>query len=84
MLKQEAECELPDDESCPKHTKISRKSIIQNSFCALYNQCRAPSMLSAVSASSVLGRMYDVKQRVNLKRHINKGKAIGSTLKISD
>jgi len=29
------------------------------------------------------GGMYDVKQCINLKRHINKGKAIGSTLKIS-
>ena len=29
------------------------------------------------------GGMYDIKQRVNLKCHINKGKAIGSTLKIS-
>ena len=29
------------------------------------------------------GGMYDIKQRVNLKCHINKGRAIGSTLKIS-
>ena len=37
------------------HTKISRKSIIQKSFCALYGQRRAPSMWSAAPASSVLG-----------------------------
>ena len=37
------------------HTKISGKSMIQNSFCALFNQRRAPSMWSAVPASSVLG-----------------------------
>ena len=37
------------------HTKISGKSIIQNSFCALYDQRRAPSMWSAAPASSVLG-----------------------------
>ena len=44
-------------------------------------------MWSAVPASwdfSVAhGRMYDVEQHVNWKCHINKGKAIGSTLKIS-
>ena len=43
-------------------------------------------MLNAVPASwdfSVChGGMYDVEWRVNWKRHINKGKAIGSTLKI--
>jgi len=65
------------------HTKISGKSMIQNSFCALYDQHRVPSMWSAAPASSVLGGMYDVEQRVNLKRHIKKGKAIGNTLKIS-
>ena len=29
------------------------------------------------------GGMYDIEQLVNSKRHINKGKVIGSTLKIS-
>ena len=49
--------ELPGDESCQKklHTKVSWKIIIQKSFCALYIQCRAPSMWRAVPASSVLG-----------------------------
>ena len=64
-------------------TKIWRKSMIENSLCALYDQRRAPSMWSSAPAYSALVGMYDVKQRVNLKRHINKGKAIGSTLKIS-
>ena len=36
-------------------TRISGKSIIQKSFCALYDQHRAPSMWSAAPASSVLG-----------------------------
>ena len=85
MPKQEAKSELPGDESCPQkmHTKISRKSMIQNSFCVLYDQHWAPSMWSAAPTSSVLGGMYDVEQRVNLKRHITKGKARGSTLKIA-
>ena len=65
------------------HTKISGKSMIQNSFCALFNQRRAPSMWSAVPASSVLGGMYDVEQRVNLEHHINKEKVMGSPLKIA-
>ena len=62
MPKQEAESELPGDKSCPKktHTKLFSKSIyiyisIQKSFCALYNQCRAPGMSSAAPAYSVLG-----------------------------
>ena len=37
------------------HTKISGKSVIQKSFCVLYDQRRAPSMWSAAPASSVLG-----------------------------
>ena len=48
--------ELPGDELSKKvHTKISWKSIIQKSFCALYNHRRAPSMWRAVPADSVLG-----------------------------
>ena len=69
------------------HTKISGKSIIQNSFCALSDQCRAPSMWSAAPASSVLGTflspMAECTTSNNSKHHINKGKAIGSMLKIS-
>ena len=38
-----------------KNPKISGKSIIQKSFCVLYDQRRVPSMWSAVLASSVLG-----------------------------
>ena len=42
-----------------KKNKLSSKSIIyisiQKSFCALYNQCRAPGMSSAAPAFSVLG-----------------------------
>ena len=37
------------------HTKMSGKSIIQKSFCALYNQHRVRSMWNAAPASSVLG-----------------------------
>ena len=36
------------------HTNISGKSIIQKSFCALYNQCRAPSMWSAQNLITTL------------------------------
>ena len=69
------------------HTKFFGKSIIHYSFCALYDQHRAPSMWSAVPASSVLGTflspMAECTTLNNSKRHINKGTAIGSTLKIS-
>ena len=58
------------------HTKIFGKSIIQNSFCALYDQRRVPSMWSAAPASSVLGtflspmakedHIYNVRYTQNL------------------
>ena len=45
------------------------------------------SMLSAAPASwdfcVAHGRMYDIKRRINWKHHINREKAIGSTLNIS-
>ena len=89
MPKQEAESELPGDEFGPKktHANIFGKSTIQKGFCALYDQCRAPSMWSAAPASRDFSvahsGIYDIEQRVNSKHHINKRKATGSTLKIS-
>ena len=60
---------------------------IQKSFHALYDQCRATSMWSAVSASWDFPvthcRMYDVKWHISSKRRLNKGKAMGNMLKIS-
>ena len=56
----EAESKFPDDKCCP-HKKRTPKFpgrvlyYIQNSFCALYNQRRVPSMRSAAPASSVPG-----------------------------
>ena len=55
MLKRKAESELPGDASKKTHTKISGKSIMQKSFCALYDQRGVRSMWSSVLASSVLG-----------------------------
>ena len=44
-------------------------------------------MLSAAPVpwdfSVTQGRMWDVERHISWKRHINKGKVIGSTLKIS-
>ena len=44
---------------------------------------RSACFFSSWDFSVTHGGMYDIEQRVNSKRHINKGKAIGSTLKIS-
>ena len=89
MPKWKAESELSGDKSCQNKTltELSGKINVQKSFCALYDQCRAPSMLSAAPASwdfSVAhGGMYNIKRQVNSNCHMNKGKVIGSTLNIS-
>ena len=89
MPKWKAESELSGDKSCQNKTltELYGKINIRKSFCALYDQCRVPSMLSAVPASwdfSVAhGGMYNIKRQVNSNCHMNKGKVIGSTLNIS-
>ena len=92
MLKQEAESQLLGDES---HQKTAHQNFqeeyyyfIQKSFCALYNQHRAPSMLNAVPASSVLGTFLsprNVRHRTTcqLKASHQQRKSDRNTLKIS-
>ena len=92
MPKWEAESKLPGNKSCQKtHTKkkIHQKSIcitksflciVQSTQSARHVKCSA-CFLSFCDFSVTQGRMYDVEQCI--KRHINKGKVVGSMLKIS-
>ena len=70
------------------HTKISGKSIIQKTFLCVVQSARSAKYVkcstcffSSWDFSVACGGMYDVEQSINSKRHINKGKVIGSTLK---
>ena len=55
--------------------------IVQSTQSAKHVKCST--CFSSWDFSVAHGRMYDVEQCIDSKRHINKGKAIGSTLKIS-
>ena len=93
MPEQEAENELLGDESRLKNKKQKQKFLGRVLYrkvsvrCTISAECQAYEvklmLLQFLGFSVAHGRMYDVEQRVNLKRYINKGKAIGSTLKIS-
>ena len=90
MPKWEAESELPGDESRQKttHQNFREEYYTEKFLCVVRStqikhvKCSA-CFFSSWDFSVAHGGMYDVEQRVNLKHHINKGKAMGSTLKIS-
>ena len=91
ISKWEAESELLGDGSRQKtaHQNFLEEYYTEQFLCIVRStqstkhvKCSA-CFFSSWDFSVAHGRMYDVDPRVNLKRHINKGKAIGSTLKIS-
>ena len=96
MLKQEAESKFPGDESCQKtkqnknaHQHFREEHYTEKFLCVVWStqsakhvKCSA-CFFSSWDFSVAHSGMYNVEQRVNSKHQINKGKAIGSMLKIS-
>ena len=83
--------ELPGDESRQKNTHQNfREEYYTAKFLCIVRSTqsakhvkRNTSFFSSWDLSVAHDGMCDVEQRVNSKRHINKGKVLGSTLKIS-
>ena len=91
MPKREAESELPGDGSHQKNAHQNFQEeyytkqflcIVRSTQSAKHVKCCA-CFFSSWDFSVPHGGMYNIEQRVILKRHINKGKAIGIMLKIS-
>ena len=73
----------------PNPPKISKKSYTEQFQCVVQSMQSAKHVKCGTCFFSIWdfsvahGRMYDIEQRINSKHHINKGKAIGSMLKMS-